>query len=667
MSLKLKLSLLVLMVCGLLTLFAGYLLWHSWQIRVSTDRFLPSLSYLCSISDARSWMTRQVKDGLDYLILEVTPESSQYSRAAHQVAASFTVWQEAIRVQQGLGIPGENDDLELVEQIRQRYQQWHDGNQELFSSLPQNGRPKTLRRYVDLTEQGMNASVFVLMDKALDDGLDEVDEGYRSLLLAMGSAPWTARIAEERLQLTKSTIEYLVATSELSAAVNRQICSLMDDLCSDSPDSHHKYLLMQQRTLLAYDALVNARLRREQAGHVTADPYLGPLQETMLQVQNLADEIYLGHQNGLSLDDLHQRSEYLEQLLDAKMVPCLLRTLQQGSSEMRELTRTPYGWLVGIFAVSCGIFAVLSMQLIRNLFAALMQLQRGMGLIAEGNYSHRIGMNRDDELGMLAGTFDDMAGRLERTRRELEDLYRGMEQRVQERTQQLELANQELESFNYSVSHDLRGALTQVSGLTQLLMVEGKNMPAAEIQGYRERICHATARMARTISGLMDLAKLSGRSVAHLPVDLSAIVQDVAAELQDRDPKRQVQFRIAPNVVVLGDDTLLRLAMENLLGNAWKYTAGKTIARIEFGVTPGNGQIRCYLSDNGIGFDETAAGTIFTPFVRLDNAAGFAGEGVGLATVRRIITYHGGTISAKGAPDGGATFTFTLDAPLSGR
>jgi len=665
MRLKFKLLALVFLVCGLLSTFTGYLLWHSWQVRNHTKRFIPALSYLCSISDARSWMTRQVKDGFDFLISEEKLEHSEYSRAAHQVSAAFVSWKEAIGIQQSLGVAGEGEDLARVEQLQADYQQWQELNLDIFRNLHDTGSKKAVHLYDDGVKRIVQAKVYERLDDALEDGLAEVDDEYRATLLVLGSTPWTARTAYERLQLTKSTINYLVAASNLSSALNRQVSALVDYLYLTQED-HHQYLLMQEQTYSAFDDLLTAYRRRQELSGLESDPLVERLRGTMQKVQALADELYRGHKSGKSLIEVRETSEQLEKLLDAELVPCLIRALQQGSSDLQDLTNTANEWLVGLIAVVCIVFGVLALKLIRGIFTAIEQLREGMAIIADGNYAYRIELVRDDELGELAAAFDRMGMRLERTRHELEDLYRGMEKRVIERTQQLQLANQELESFNYSVSHDLRGALTQVSGLTQLLMVDGGRMPAAEAQGYRERICLATARMARTIDGLLQLSRLSGREVRRLPVDVSAIVQDVAAELQDNDPKRVVQFHLAPDVVVMGDEVLLRLAMENLLGNAWKYTASEPTARIEFGVLQRNGETSCYVRDNGIGFDNCDAEKIFTPFVRLDNAAPIAGEGVGLATVQRIILRHGGTIRAEGVPGGGATFVFTLPSAQPG-
>jgi|GEM_PF-2190704 len=666
MSLKLKLSALVLLVCTLLGLFVGYLLWHSWQIRRKANDFLPALSYLCSIADARSWMTRQAKEGLDYLLLDEAMEKQEYDRAAHQVAAAFGAWQEAVEEQQALEVPGEEEDLEQVLDIRSRYDQWQKRNDVLFDAMYTMGRTAAIKVYVNDIDVTMTDGVYALLDDALEDGLSEVAEAYQALLLALGSAPWTAQMAAERLSVTQSTIDYLVAASRLSTALNRQISSLMDYLYEGDDDKLHAYIRMEEETIAALASLGVASERRLKLEAQTEDPGFRRLKSDMKQVQEITESLISGRKTGLTQIDLRSKSEELERLLDGELVPCLVRTLQKGSFDLQTLTRAPSSVLVIVAASFCIALALVALQMIRRLFLSLAQLRQGIEIVAGGDFDHRIGLKRRDEIGELADSFDAMAVRLKGTRRELVDLYRELEKKVHERTKQLLSANSELESFNYSVSHDLRGDLTQISGLAQIMIEEGPRMAENDTQVFRERIYVACGRMARTIDGLLKLSSVSGQKVERFPVNLSSIVQDIAAELQKRDPKRSAQFHIEPDVVVSGDENLLRLALENLLGNAWKYTAQATPARIEFGVQKENGEQSYFIRDNGIGFDIIDAERIFLPFVRLGNAAAMSGDGVGLATVQRVIRRHGGEIRAEGVVGGGAKFLFSLGSGETG-
>ncbi len=225
---------------------------------------------------------------------------------------------------------------------------------------------------------------------------------------------------------------------------------------------------------------------------------------------------------------------------------------------------------------------------------------------------------------------------------------------------QLETANAELDAFAYSVSHDLRAPLRSIDGFGQALLEDyGSHLDAAA-RGHLDRVRAASQRMAGLIDDLLGLSRVTRAELRRERVDLSALAQSVAAELQEADPKREVEFAIAPGLVVEADPHLLRLVLENLLGNARKYTAKRPHARIEFGATERDGRLAYYVRDNGAGFDMAYAGKLFGAFQRLHSAAEFEGTGIGLATVQRIIHRHGGRVWAEGVVGEGATFSFTL-------
>ena len=226
---------------------------------------------------------------------------------------------------------------------------------------------------------------------------------------------------------------------------------------------------------------------------------------------------------------------------------------------------------------------------------------------------------------------------------------------------QLRAANEELESFSYAAAHDLKAPLRAIGGFAEILLED--YLPALDAQGrdYLRRIGAATGRMNELIDSLQGLASVTRSPLRHAPVDLSALAGEVARELQDDSP-RPVEWVIAPGLAVEGDAGLLRILLVNLLGNAWKYTARRDHARIEFGAEVWDGKTAYFVRDNGMGFDAAQAeGKLFQPFHRLHSAEEATGSGIGLATVRRIVTKHGGHIWAESARDDGATFRFTLN------
>jgi light-regulated signal transduction histidine kinase (bacteriophytochrome) len=243
---------------------------------------------------------------------------------------------------------------------------------------------------------------------------------------------------------------------------------------------------------------------------------------------------------------------------------------------------------------------------------------------------------------------------LEETNRELESTN----QSLAETNRELEGANKELEAFSYSVSHDLRGPLRSIEGFSQILLEDYAPRLDAEARGYLGRVRAASRRMALLIDDLLDLSRVSRSALRRQTVDLSAVAREVAAELQRSRPGREARFVIADGLRANGDARLLKIALENLLGNAFKFTEKQPRAIVEFGAA-GDRQTY-YVRDNGVGFDMAYATKLFGAFQRLHGTEEFEGTGIGLATVQRIVQRHGGRVWAEGEVGEGATFFFTL-------
>ena len=266
-------------------------------------------------------------------------------------------------------------------------------------------------------------------------------------------------------------------------------------------------------------------------------------------------------------------------------------------------------------------------------------------------------------LGLLAGAL--LLGWVWRERAaaeaEVRALNTGLETRVAQRTLDLERANQNLEAFTYSTSHDLRAPLRALSGFSEALIEEYGDRLDEVGRDYAARIAAASQRMGKLIDDLLQLSRVS-RAEMHLePVNLSAEVAGIAEDLQRREPDRRARFAIQDPVWVTADRRLIRTVLENLLENAWKFTSRRPETRIEFGTVPADdGIICCQVQDNGAGFDPVYVGKLFQPFQRLHSATEFPGTGIGLASMRRIVERHGGRTWAEGAVDRGATFYFTI-------
>ena len=231
------------------------------------------------------------------------------------------------------------------------------------------------------------------------------------------------------------------------------------------------------------------------------------------------------------------------------------------------------------------------------------------------------------------------------------------------RTAELVVANKNLEAFTFSVAHDLRSPLRALSGFAEALTEDYGDRLDETGRWYAERILAATERMGALIDDLLNLSQVSRAELVLGPVDLSAEVADIADELQAREPKRRVRFTLQDGIWVNADRILIRTVLQNLIENAWKYTAKSDGATIEFGTAAAeDAMVCCFVRDNGAGFDPAFGSKLFQPFQRLHSVTEFPGTGIGLVSVRRIVERHGGRVWAEGAVGRGATFYFTLNA-----
>ena len=356
--------------------------------------------------------------------------------------------------------------------------------------------------------------------------------------------------------------------------------------------------------------------------------------------------------------------------------------------ELYQRVRTYIGILLAVSALATLTSLLLSTWLQAAITRPILAITRLAQRVTEKrDYSPRAEKTTDDEIGYLVDSFNRMLNEIgerasaqETLNRELarevaerknaEDeilrLNRELEARVQERTNKLQEINNELEAFSYSVSHDLRAPLRAVDGFSQALIIEYGERMDDKMRHYLQRIQNGTARMGQLIEDLLNLSRISRLQMQLREVDLSALAHQIIHELQQRDPERTLSVSIWDNILVTADQRLLRVAMENLLGNAWKFTGKTKQARIELGMLQEGEKRTIFVRDNGAGFDMAYADKLFGAFQRLHGVHEFPGTGIGLATVQRIVNRHGGRIWCLAAPDKGATFFFTLQPDVLG-
>ncbi len=334
--------------------------------------------------------------------------------------------------------------------------------------------------------------------------------------------------------------------------------------------------------------------------------------------------------------------------------------------------------LLGSLVVSTLVSTLMQRAITRPLLSVA---DVARGVTEQRDFSLRAQKVGNDEVGLMTDAFNQMLAEIERAdadlqrtnaqlqveigehraaREEVIALNATLEQRVAERTQALALANKELESFSYSVSHDLRTPLRAIEGFSSVLMRDHADRIDERGREYLQRVRAATQRMARLIDDLLHLARTMRVEVRRRPVNLSELASSVAKEIAVAHPDRAVRFDIQPDLNAHADPELVRVVLDNLIGNAAKFSAKKPDARVAFGCKPQNGEAVYYVRDNGVGFDMAYSNKLFGAFQRLHSSRDFEGTGIGLANVQRIVARHGGKIWAESQPDHGATFYFTL-------
>lgn len=287
---------------------------------------------------------------------------------------------------------------------------------------------------------------------------------------------------------------------------------------------------------------------------------------------------------------------------------------------------------------------------------AMVPIRRSNPLGAIGNYWASPHTPTPEQLSLLEALANTTAVAIENVQ-----LYAQLEQRVQQRTQELQEVNRELEAYSYAISHDLRAPLRAINGQLQILVEDF----TAEL-GDEAKHCIADARdsarhMGALITDLLRLSRVNQTNLHREPINLSELITQCIERTHIQQPDRQIKTHIAANVTVSADRGLLNAAIDNLISNAFKYSSGRQVAEIEFGVMTDAAPTTYFIKDNGVGFDMKFADKLFQPFQRMHNSTEFAGTGIGLATVRRVIERHGGHIWADTKPDQGATFYFTLN------
>ena len=385
------------------------------------------------------------------------------------------------------------------------------------------------------------------------------------------------------------------------------------------------------------------------------------------------------HNREMARDGTRNRAESneIENRLAGQLLAKFLDTiadahrLQGTSNELIASTQRTAAWVSLAIIVSVTLFLLTVVWCLgRTISKGIEALQKGAAAIGAGNLHYTIPALGEDEFATVAGAFNLMSAKLseshaglelelvarKKAAEEIEQLNRELNHTVS----QLQGANQELEAFAYSVSHDLRAPLRAMGSFSEALVEDFGDRLEAEARDYLNEIVIGSRHMGQLIDGLLTLSRSTRGELHSDRVDLSAMASRIQGDLEQSGPQRCVHWQIDPGLSAVGDARMIEVVMNNLLGNAWKYTAGMPEPLIRIYAERDEGECFFCIADNGAGFDMAHAGKLFQPFQRLHRQDEFPGLGIGLATVQRIIHRHGGRIEGTGEPNKGALFRFSL-------
>ena len=331
---------------------------------------------------------------------------------------------------------------------------------------------------------------------------------------------------------------------------------------------------------------------------------------------------------------------------------------------------------LGIACVLLLVMAVVivnSLTMRRSITAGIQRLRDGTAVVGEGNLDHRIEVQGGDELAELSETFNAMSAKLQGSYHDLENEIEEHKRAEEARRElnadlalknvQLKSINSELESFIYSVSHDLRQPLRAIASFSQIIQKSLQDGLREKERGYLARVIDNAAKMSEIIEDLLKLSRVSRQEIKPTPIDMTRVAAEAVSEIREAQTSRCADITIGAGITAVADQGLMALVLGNLIGNAWKFTARTENACIEFGATERGDETVYFVRDNGVGFDPQYAKNMFKPFHRLHSDSEFEGTGIGLSIVERIIRRHNGEVWAEGSIDKGATVFFTLAHP----
>lgn len=484
------------------------------------------------------------------------------------------------------------------------------------------------------------------------------------------------QIQEKVTREQKKVDRLLLTISQIEASYVQQNLAWSNILIyGKNPDKYHDYLsrfYTSERKTIQLTEQLHDSLQPVPKLYAESEDFLVILND-LRKFYRTALKIY-----NSSIDSPYSTQEFLSAITSRptaklKRIDAGVRDYHASMSEkLEQSARTNEIQLVLLTIFSLSVLLILLLWFIDSNFAKPMShLMVTARQVARGDLSPRIDKFARGEFGEFGRIFNQMLDNLQLSSAELESTIHKLEDQVEERkrvekklqeeSQSLAASNKELESFSYSVSHDLRAPLRSIAGFAQILKEDYQEKIDDAGKNYLSRIQAAGNRMGDIIDDLLELSRVNRRPLNVSSVNLSKLATEILADLKEHEPDRKIEINIEPDVIARADPNLARIVLVNLLGNAWKYSRDKSNACIDFETVSQNGHTNYRVRDNGAGFDMKFAENLFQPFQRLHADDEFEGTGIGLAIVDRILQRHGGFVRAEASPGDGAAFTFSFN------
>lgn len=418
-----------------------------------------------------------------------------------------------------------------------------------------------------------------------------------------------------------------------------------------------EYVLYRNQRAYEQERRVAERLERALEAPIFSEPepseILADLRRRSAETRQLFEELQ-ANSNQRSVDENTQK--LYEELISRKLLVLHQESLVD-TFRLLDFSNARIAWaqhrVVVVIVVGLALIALATVAagwlIHRGVLVPIQRLQQATREVASGNWAFRLDIGGRDEIGEMSRNFDAMTTTL-----------RNSFAQIERSNQELAALNHEIESFSYSVSHDLRAPLRSMDGFSLALLEDYGDRLDDEGREHLSRIRAASQRMGRLIDELLGLSRVTRTELVLRSVDLGAMARDIASSMQKLHPERRMRWEIDETLTVHADKSLMQIAMQNLLENAWKFTSKTPDAVIRVGSTVKDGRQVCFVGDNGVGFDMTYADRLFGAFQRLHHETEFPGTGIGLAIVHRILRRHDGSIWAEARPGQGATFYFHL-------